>query len=203
MTIQFLPKSITDDLESMAQYSNIEYLDSVLDLNPVDVDFLEWDNPSITHIIRTKFNAANNRIKHSKSYAKKIPIADNVSLIERLKSLSPLGLPYQLSDKGDMVFFDLESDLYGGDYNKAVLLPEIINHSLRCKGHANLISTTGKYQLRIGMNKKQHCFGCYNSKHMALQCAEIIIQHYRKRLVELYGENLDETVKEDLIKFKN
>lgn len=202
MTIQFLPQSLVDDIETMSRYVNTEYLDAVMVLpeSPL-VSYFSWDDAFSQRILRSKMSGAKSRIKSKKSYAHKTPVTKPVDFIERLSSFSPKGLPIEMKNDSLRVW-DCDSDLFGGKYDDSVLLPSIINQSLRLKGNYQLTESTKKWQLKIRINGQLLCFGSYNSKLIAQQSANVIIQHYRKKLVMLYSEHLHPDIQDALINYQ-
>ena len=96
-----------------------------------DVVYLPWTAQEIDRLKRV-FSKQNERCKNRKSYAAKARTKDQTAQILSLIASLPNGFPYERDPAtGQLVPFNLDSDLHQQGYDVLAVLPSRINQTIR------------------------------------------------------------------------
>lgn len=156
-----------------------------------EVVYLPWSAQEIDRLKRV-FSKQNERCKNRKSYAGKARTKDKKAQILSLIASLPNGYPYERDPAtGQLVPFNLDSDLHQQGYDALAVLPSRINQTIR-HGSKGYWKQGRKFVAEISVCGQAFKLGSYNTAEDArdvyLWAKSITIvllaEAYKKHLLE-------------------
>lgn len=156
-----------------------------------EVIYLPWSAQEIDRLKRV-FSKQNERCKNRKSYAGKARTKDKKAQILSLIASLPNGYPYERDPAtGQLVPFNLDSDLHEQGYDALAVLPSRINQTIR-HGSKGYWKQGRKFVAEISVCGHQFKLGSYNTAEDARGvylwakslAVELLSKAYKKHLLE-------------------